>query len=67
MRIALFAWDSLDSIFVGGAGIHVSELGRALAALGHEVHLFTRLCGWPGPLRTGGRHFLASVRFRSRR
>ncbi|HEU4679943.1 MAG TPA: glycosyltransferase family 4 protein [Terrimicrobiaceae bacterium] len=42
MRIALFAWDSLDSIFVGGAGVHVSELGRALATLGHEVHLFTR-------------------------
>ena len=42
MRIALFAWDSLDSIFVGGAGVHVSELARALAVLGHEVHLFTR-------------------------
>jgi glycosyltransferase involved in cell wall biosynthesis len=42
VRIALFAWDSLDSIFVGGAGVHVSELARALAALGHEVHLFTR-------------------------
>jgi glycosyltransferase involved in cell wall biosynthesis len=42
LRIALFAWDSLDSIFVGGAGVHVSELARALAVLGHEVHLFTR-------------------------
>ncbi|MFZ0712453.1 MAG: glycosyltransferase family 4 protein [Terrimicrobiaceae bacterium] len=42
MRIALFAWDSFDSVFVGGAGIHVSELARALAKMGHEVHLFTR-------------------------
>jgi glycosyltransferase involved in cell wall biosynthesis len=42
VRIALFAWDSLDSVFVGGAGVHVSELARALTRLGHEVHLFTR-------------------------
>jgi len=42
VRIALFAWDSLDSVFVGGAGVHVSELARALTGLGHEVHLFTR-------------------------
>ncbi len=42
MRIALFAWDSLDSVFVGGAGVHVSELARALTRLDHEVHLFTR-------------------------
>jgi glycosyltransferase involved in cell wall biosynthesis len=42
VRIALFAWESLDSIHVGGAGVHVSELARAVAELGHEVHLFTR-------------------------
>ncbi|HEY5705125.1 MAG TPA: glycosyltransferase family 4 protein [Terrimicrobiaceae bacterium] len=42
MRVALFAWDSFDSVFVGGAGVHVSELARVLANLGHEVHLFTR-------------------------
>ena len=42
MRIALFAWESLDSVFVGGAGVHVSELARVLKGLGHEVHLFTR-------------------------
>jgi glycosyltransferase involved in cell wall biosynthesis len=43
MRIALFSWESLDSILVGGVGVHVTELGRALARLGHEVHLFTSL------------------------
>jgi glycosyltransferase involved in cell wall biosynthesis len=42
VRIALFAWESLDSVDVGGAGVHVSELARVLTALGHEVHLFTR-------------------------
>jgi glycosyltransferase involved in cell wall biosynthesis len=42
VRIALFAWESLDSIHVGGAGVHVSELARVLASLNHEVHLFTR-------------------------
>jgi glycosyltransferase involved in cell wall biosynthesis len=42
VRIALFAWDSFDSVFVGGAGVHVSELARVLARIGHEVHLFTR-------------------------
>jgi glycosyltransferase involved in cell wall biosynthesis len=42
VRIALFAWESLDSVFVGGAGVHVSELARVLNGLGHEVHLFTR-------------------------
>ena len=45
MRIALFAWESLDSVHVGGAGVHVSELARVLADLGHEVHLFTRQAG----------------------
>ena len=45
MRIALFAWESLDSVHVGGAGVHVSELAQMLAALGHEAHLFTRRAG----------------------
>lgn len=45
MRIALFAWESLDSVHVGGAGVHVSELARVLSDLGHEVHLFTRQAG----------------------
>ncbi|HEY3320777.1 MAG TPA: glycosyltransferase family 4 protein [Planctomycetota bacterium] len=43
MRIALFAWESLHSIPVGGVGVHVTELGAALQRRGHEVHVFTRL------------------------
>jgi len=45
MRIALFSWESMDSILVGGVGVHVSELCRAMARQGHEVHLFTRING----------------------
>ncbi|MCZ7647143.1 MAG: glycosyltransferase family 4 protein [Planctomycetota bacterium] len=41
MRIALFSWESLDAVAVGGVGVHVSELARALARRDHEVHLFT--------------------------
>jgi glycogen synthase len=43
MRIAFFSWEALESILIGGVGVHVSELSRALARLGHEVHLFTRM------------------------
>ncbi len=43
MRIALFAWESLHSISVGGIAVHVSELASSLAHRGHEVHLFTRM------------------------
>ena len=42
MRIALFSWETLHSISVGGVGVHVSELGAALARRGHEVRVFTR-------------------------
>ena len=42
MRIALFSWETLHSIAVGGVGVHVSELGVALARRGHEVRVFTR-------------------------
>ena len=42
IRIGLFSWESLYSIRVGGIAPHVSELSEALAAEGHEVHLFTR-------------------------
>jgi len=42
MRIALFAWESLHSIPVGGVGVHVTELGAALYRRKHEVHIFTR-------------------------
>lgn len=43
MRIALFAWESLYSIRVGGVASHVTELACALERKGHEVHVFTRL------------------------
>ena len=43
MRIALFAWESLYSVSVGGIAFHVSELACALQRKGHEVHVFTRL------------------------
>src|SRR5437867_6128293 len=43
MRIALFAWESIHSISVGGIAIHVTELACALERKGHEVHVFTRL------------------------
>jgi len=42
MRIAIFSWESLHTIAVGGVAAHVSELADALAAKGHEVHVFTR-------------------------
>lgn len=44
IRIGMFSWESLYSIRVGGISPHVSELAEALAAEGHEVHLFTRGC-----------------------
>ncbi len=43
MRIALLSWESLHSIFVGGIGVHVTELAAALERKGHEVHVFTRV------------------------
>ena len=43
MRIALFAWESLHSIPVGGVGVHVTELAAALERRKHEVHVFTRM------------------------
>ncbi|HLX60443.1 MAG TPA: glycosyltransferase family 4 protein [Planctomycetota bacterium] len=42
MRIALFSWETLHSISVGGVGVHVSELAAALARRTHDVHVFTR-------------------------
>ena len=42
MRIALFSWETLHSIAVGGVGVHVTELAAALVRRGHEVHVFTR-------------------------
>jgi glycosyltransferase involved in cell wall biosynthesis len=42
MRIAMFTWESLHSIAVGGVAAHVTELAAALQRRGHEVHVFTR-------------------------
>ena len=42
MKIAELSWESLHSVHVGGLGVHVSELSKSLASLGHEVHLFTQ-------------------------
>jgi glycosyltransferase involved in cell wall biosynthesis len=43
MRIAMFTWESLYSVAVGGVAPHVSELAAALDRRGHEVHVFARL------------------------
>ena len=43
MRIALFAWESLHSIAVGGVAAHVTELAAAFQRRGHETHVFVRL------------------------
>jgi glycosyltransferase involved in cell wall biosynthesis len=43
MRIALFSWESIHSIHVGGIAFHVTELACALERKGHEVHIFTRM------------------------
>ncbi len=43
MRIAMFAWESLHSIAVGGVAVHVTELSAALQRRGHEVHVFARM------------------------
>jgi glycosyltransferase involved in cell wall biosynthesis len=42
MRIAMFTWETLHSMPVGGVATHVTELGAALERRGHEVHIFTR-------------------------
>ena len=42
MRIALFSWETLHSIAVGGVGVHVTELAAALQRRKHNVHVFTR-------------------------
>jgi glycogen synthase len=42
MRIAMFSWETLHSLPVGGIGVHVTELAAAMQRRGHEVHVFTR-------------------------
>jgi len=43
MKIAMFSWESLHSIPVGGVAPHVTELAAALQRAGNEVHVFTRM------------------------
>ncbi|MFH1797936.1 MAG: glycosyltransferase family 4 protein [Candidatus Omnitrophota bacterium] len=59
MRIALFAWESMHSISVGGVAFHVTELACALERKGHEVHVFTRMgaAGQPWYDRIHGVHY----------
>lgn len=41
-KIAMFAWESLHSIAVGGVAPHLTELAAGLERRGHEVHVFVR-------------------------
>lgn len=43
MKIAMYAWESLHSVAIGGVAVHVTELAAALHRRGHEVHVFVRL------------------------
>ena len=43
MRIAMLAWESIHSHYVGGVAVVVTELAAALERKGHEVHVFTRM------------------------
>jgi glycosyltransferase involved in cell wall biosynthesis len=38
----MFSWESLHSIFIGGLGVHVTELAAGLGRRGHEIHVITR-------------------------
>ena len=46
MRIAMFSWESLHSISVGGVAAVVTEMAAAMVRKGHEVHVFTRMGEW---------------------
>lgn len=43
LRIAMFSWESMHSIAIGGLAPHATELAAGLRRRGHEVHLFTRV------------------------
>ena len=43
MKIAMFSWETLHSIAVGGIAPVVTELAAALERKGNEVHVFTRM------------------------
>lgn len=58
MRIALFSWESLHSISIGGLGVHVSELAAGLERRGHDIHVFTRRKSWQSTYdRIDGVHY----------
>lgn len=42
LKIAMFAWESLHSIAVGGVAPHLTELAAGLERRGHEVHVYVR-------------------------
>ncbi len=46
MKIAMFSWESLYTIQVGGLGVAATRLAERLAERGHHVSFFTR--GAPG-------------------
>lgn len=43
MNIAMFAWEALEGLSVGGGAVYASRLAAALSRAGHRVRLFTRL------------------------
>jgi hypothetical protein len=43
LRIAMFTWESMHTIAVGGVSPHVTELAAGLERRGHEVHIFSRV------------------------
>ena len=43
MRIAMFSWESLHSITVGGVAPHVTELAAALQRRDHEAKALKRM------------------------
>ena len=59
MRIAFFSWEAVHSVFVGGIGLHVTDLACALERKGHEVHVFTRMARHDHPAyeRIHGVHY----------
>mmetsp|Transcript_10227 Transcript_10227/g.21451 ORF Transcript_10227/g.21451 Transcript_10227/m.21451 type:complete len:507 (+) Transcript_10227:221-1741(+) len=44
-KIAMFAWESLHAVAVGGVAPHLTELSAGLARRGHEVHAYVRTGG----------------------
>lgn len=56
-KIAMFSWESLHSIAVGGIAPHLTELAAGLERRAHEVHVFVRTgAGQPAYERIDGVH-----------